>query len=205
MNRKLLIGQVILLVHLCCCVCPAGSIWAKRAKTSKGIYADEKAMQIGDVLTIIISEDHKVENKVDSKLEKDTSHIMDFNGDDNRIDHLIPSLPSMKISASSSKSSIGKSNYKDERSFEDRITVVVEDVHPNGNLFVIGTRSREVSKDKQIIQVSGIVRPRDILFNNTIRSEQVANFRLVSISDGPTGDYNEPGWLARIFDAFWPF
>ena len=185
--------------------CLAGSIWAKRNKNSKPLLSDDKAFQIGDVITIIINEDYKVDNKVDRDLQKTTNHSLDFNGDDTKIDHLIPSLPSMKISAGSSKSLSGKSDYKDERSLEDRITVVVEDVHPNGNLVVLGSRTREVGDDRHIIQVSGIVRPSDISYNNVIQSQQVANFKLISISDGPTGDYNDPGWLAKIFDFVWPF
>ncbi|MCK5171988.1 MAG: flagellar basal body L-ring protein FlgH, partial [Planctomycetes bacterium] len=59
--------------------------------------------------------------------------------------------------------------------------------------------------DKQTIEVSGIVRPSDIEFDNTIKSEQVANFTLITINDGPSDDYNRPGWLGRIFDYLWPF
>jgi len=183
----------------------AGSIWAKRHKDSKPLYADDKAWKVGDVLTIIINEDYKVDNKVNRKLNKSTSHNLAFDGDNFTIEHLVPSLPSMKIAASSSKSLEGKSDYKDERSFEDRMTVVVQDVQPNGNLVVLGTRTREVGGDRQIVQVSGIVRPSDILFDNTIRSERVANFMIVSLNDGVTGDYLEPGWLGKIFDFIWPF
>jgi len=56
----------------------------------------------------------------------------------------------------------------------------------------------DISGDKQTIQVSGIVRPSDISYNNTIRSEQVANFQLVSDSNGPSKDYNTPGWLSKF-------
>jgi flagellar L-ring protein precursor FlgH len=183
----------------------AGSIWAKKNLMSKGFYADDKAGKVGDVLTIIINEDSKVDNKVNRNLSKTTSNSLDFNGDNAQIDHILPSIPSLKFEAESSKSLKGKSDYKDERSIEDRITVVVIDLHPNGNLVVMGTREREVGGDKQIIQVSGIVRPSDILYTNTIRSDQVANFKLISLNEGVTKAYNEPGWLGKIVDFLWPF
>ncbi len=205
MNHSKPVFLMVLLIGVLAATAPAGSIWAKRHKDSKPLYADDKAWKVGDVLTIIINEDHKVDNKVDRKLDKSTTHSLDFDGDNFTVEHLVPSLPSLKISATGSKSLEGKSDYKDERSFEDRMTVVVQDVQPNGNLLVLGTRAREVSGDRQVIQLSGIVRPSDIAFDNTIRSERVANFTLVSISDGVTGDYNEPGWLAKIFDFIWPF
>ena len=199
---------MLLAAYLCGCIAPdcfAGSIWAKRSKVSKAFYADDKANQIGDVLTIVISEEHKVDTKIKSAYEKTSSRSLVLNGDDVNWEHIIPSIPSMGVTSSSSKTLDGKGDYKDERSIDDRITVIVEDIHPNGNLVVIGSRSRDVVGDKQIIQVSGIVRPSDITFDNTVRSEQIANFNLVTISSGPSGSYATPGWLGKIFDFFWPF
>ena len=185
--------------------CRAGSIWAKRAQTSKALYADDKANQIGDLLTIIINEDHKVDNKVKRDLSRSSGRELGIGAKDISVEHVLPSVPEVNIDLQSSKSLQGKSDYKDERSIEDQITVVVVDIHPNGNLVVIGTRSRDVNNDKQIIQVSGIVRPSDIVFGNTVRSERVANFQLVAISEGVSESYNNPGWLGKIFDKIWPF
>jgi flagellar L-ring protein precursor FlgH len=183
----------------------AGSIYAKKNQTAKGMFSDDKAGRVGDVLTIIISENTKIDNKVKRDLSKETSNSLNFNGKDVQVGDLITSIPSLKFNAESSKSLNGKSDYKDERKFEDRITVVVIDVNPNGTLVVMGTREREVGGDKQIIQASGIVQPRDILYDNSIRSEQVANFKLISVNDGVTKSYNEPGWLGKIVDFLWPF
>lgn len=203
-------STILLLLCLCllfgmCIDCEGGSIWAKRSKNSKAIYSDDKANQIGDVLTIVINEDHKIDNKIKRQLEKTTSRELALTGDALKVEHIIPEVPSIGVNTSSSKALDGKADYKDERTIEDKITVVVEDIHPNGNLVVIGTRSRDVSGDKQIMQVSGIVRPSDISFDNTIRSDQVANFNLVFISDGVSGNYNNPGWLGKILDVLWPF
>jgi len=98
-----------------------------------------------------------------------------------------------------------KVNYKDERSFEDSVSVVVIDILPNGNLVVIGTRDRNIGGDVQTIEVSGIVRPSDITFDNTVKSEQVANFRIVSQNGGVSAPYTKVGWLGRIMDVLWPW
>lgn len=189
----------------CSAVSSGGSIWAKRSQTSKPLYADDKANQIGDILTIVIQEDHKVDNKIKRDLERSSKRELELDGADIKVEHLVPSLPSVGLNTESSKKLNGKADYKDERTIEDRITVVVEDIHPNGNLVVIGTRSRDINGDKQIIQVSGIVRPSDISFENVIRSEQVANFQMVAISEGVSENYNNPGWLGKLIDIIWPF
>ena len=45
--------------------CEGGSIWAKRDKNTKLIYADDKACQVGDILTVIISETSNIKNEID--------------------------------------------------------------------------------------------------------------------------------------------
>ncbi len=182
----------------------AGSIWAKRDTNMRTVYADDVARNIGDVLTITIVEDSKVDNKAKRDLQKETERSSAFNGDLN-IDHLLPSIPGFTMNASSENELKSKADYKDERSFEDRVSVVVVDILPNGNLVVIGTRDRNIAGDIQTIEVSGIVRPSDIAFDNTVKSAQVANFRIVTQNGGVAAPYTRTGWLGRVFDVLWPW
>jgi flagellar L-ring protein precursor FlgH len=182
----------------------ADSIWAKREKNTKDLYADDVARNIGDVLTIKITEDSKVDNKAKRDLKKQTDRSSDFDGKLN-IDHILPSMPGFTMDAQTNNALTGKADYKDERSFVDRVTVVVIDVLPNRNLVVMGTRNRNIAGDIQTIEVSGIVRPSDIAFDNTVRSEQVANFRILTSNGGVSAPYTRPGWLGGIFDILWPF
>jgi flagellar L-ring protein precursor FlgH len=182
----------------------AASIWARRNTNMKTVYADDVARNIGDVLTIRIAEDSKVDNKAKRELQKETERSSTFNGDLN-IDHVLPSIPGFTMNAESANELSSKADLKDERSFSDRVSVVVVDILPNGNLVVIGTRDRNIAGDTQTIEISGIVRPSDIAFDNTIKSEQVANFRIVSQNSGVAAPYTRPGWLGRIFDVVWPW
>jgi flagellar L-ring protein precursor FlgH len=182
----------------------AGSIWAKRAKNMQTVYGDDVARGIGDILTIRIAEESTVDNKAKRDLQKETARSSDFNGQLN-IDHILPSIPGFTMEADSTNALKGKADFKDERSFVDRVSVVVLDVLPNGNLVVIGTRDRNIAGDIQTIEVSGIVRPSDIAFDNTVKSEQVANFRIVTKNSGVSAPFTQPGWVGRIFDVLWPW
>ena len=182
----------------------AASIWARRDSNMKTLYADDVARNIGDVLTIKIQEDSKVDNKAKRDLQKETDRSSAFNGELN-IDHILPSIPGFTMSAATANELKSKADFKDERSFEDSVSVVVIDILPNGNLVVIGTRDRNIAGDIQTIEVSGIVRTSDIAFDNTVKSEQVANFRIVSVSGGVSAPYTQPGWLGRLFDVVWPW
>lgn len=188
----------------------AGSLYAKRSKSLNSPYVDDTARKVGDILTILISEVTEIENKLKRKLEKSTTRDAAWDGKLG-IDHsLIPinlDLPSLNISdgATSNKTLDGKSEFKDEREITDKITVIIEDVQSNGNLIVIGKIQRSVAGDKQTINVSGIVRPSDITYANTIKSGQIANFHMVIDNEGVSETYSKVGWVGKILDFIWPF
>ena len=58
----------------------AGSIWAKRDRNMRGAYTDDVARKIGDILTIRITEDSKIDNKAKRDLKKETDRSTTFNG-----------------------------------------------------------------------------------------------------------------------------
>ncbi|MHC4122104.1 MAG: flagellar basal body L-ring protein FlgH [Planctomycetota bacterium] len=198
----------ILIFFVFCAVNPlqADSIWSKRDQNKKDLYADDKARHIGDVLTITISEESTVDNKATRTLSKTTARNQNFDGKVG-IEHIITDVPAVNFGVGTKYSNTldGKADYKDEREFTDSISAIVIDIMPNGNLVIFGTRDRNIADDIQTIEVSGIVRPSDIAFNNTIKSEQVANFSIVSRNKGVAAQYTRPNWLGRIFDVIWPF
>jgi flagellar L-ring protein precursor FlgH len=182
----------------------AGSIWAKRGASTPAPYTDDVARRIGDVLTIKITEGSKVDNKAKRDLQKQSSLSSDFDGQLG-IGHILPRMPGFTMDAQSDNALKSKADFKDERSFTDQITVVVVDILPNGNLVVTGTRDRNIAGDTQTIEVSGLVRPSDIAYDNTVKSQQVANFRIVTKNSGISDPYTKPGWLGQIVNIIWPW
>ena len=201
MNNKILLLVLTASLLLSTACSEAGSIWAKRDKNMKAIYADDVARQIGDVLTITITENSTVDNKAKRDMKKETDRSTIFNGDLGNF----ADLGEFGMSAESDNELKSKADYKDERKFIDNITVVVIDILPNRNLVVLGTRNRDISGDTQTIEVSGIVRPSDISFDNKVKSERVADFRIVSKNGGVSAPYTKPGWLEGILNVVWPF
>jgi flagellar L-ring protein precursor FlgH len=200
-KRKVWVLSLVVFVMISTACSQAGSIWAKRDKNMKAIYADDVARQIGDVLTIKITEASKVDNKAKRDMQKETDRSSSFNG---KLGNFAD-LGDFGMAADSDNELKSKADYKDERKFEDSITVVVVDILPNRNLIVMGTRNRDIGGDIQTIEVSGIVRPSDIAFDNTVKSEQVADFHIISKNGGVSAPFTRPGWLGRIFDIIWPF
>jgi flagellar L-ring protein precursor FlgH len=210
MDKKWILSVVMIAVTgLAVETALGGSIWAKRNKDARSPYTDDVARHIGDVLTIKISEGSKIDNKAKRDLQKETGQSSDFDGN---LGITMPgtsgplqAMPGFTMDAKSSNDLKSKADFKDERKYIDSVTVVVIDILPNRNLVVQGVRDRDIAGDIQTIEVSGVVRPSDIAFDNTVKSEQVANFQLVTKNKGVSAPYQQPGWLGRIFNVLWPF
>jgi flagellar L-ring protein precursor FlgH len=185
---------------------PAGSIWAKKDTNAKNAYSDDVARKIGDVLTITINEQSDLKNISDRKMSEKTARNQQFNGEIG-VEHIVDSLPEVKFGTGTEYNNEfdSKADNKNKRAYVDNITVVVIDIMPNGNLVVSGTCNRNISDDIQEIEVSGIVRPSDITYSNTVDSKRIANFNIIASYKGVSAEYNKPGWLSRILDVLWPF
>jgi flagellar L-ring protein precursor FlgH len=207
-NKWIRVIAVALLILGQVSVVSAGSIWAKKGVSARDGYADDVAAKIGDVLTIKISEASNANNKVERDLSKKTAKSAEFDGNLGIVTpnhNILPRMPGVNVAAESSNILAGTSEYKDNRAYTDTIAVVVQDVQPNGNLVVMGRRERSIADDVQILEVTGIVRPSDIAFDNSIASGQVANFYLATTVKGVSKRYNKQGWLGTFFDILWPF
>ncbi len=195
----------------------ADSIWAK-AQGREGqkrvrVYEDDTAREVGDTLTIVINEHSVIENETTRETEKASNRTATAAGNvnirdvgqwyGNRDGTFV--TPDVNFQSQASSDFTGESEYETDRLITDRITVVVRDVLPNGNLVVVGSRRRHTDGDEQIIEVGGVVRPSDITFANTVASDQVADFRMHVKVEGQEPKWTKPGWLGRLLNWLSPW
>lgn len=190
----------------------AGSIWDKAATKVRAIHADDSARRRGDSITVVIVERSTIANDTSRKLEKKDERTAGMSGTFDPADLFgktlgknLFTLPVLDYTSDGETKFDGKSNYGSDNSLTDEVTVTVQDVLPNGNLVIAGDRVRDVEGDRQTIKVSGIVRPSDVTFDNTVTSTKVSNFKIAYSGKGSARQYTRPGWLGRLMDLFNPF
>lgn len=194
-----------------CTLADAGSIWARANRRSRYIYAEDTARDVGDLLTVVIAEKSKITSDTSRELDKSDSRQAKMVTDlplVRKMNHLtgeLFDLTNLDFSAAGKSSFTGETDFESNNTLADKLTVVVEDVLPNGNLVVLGKRTRETHGDSQVIEVSGIVRPSDVTATNTIGSDRVANFHIVVRKKGRENRFTRPGWLAQILNFLNPF
>src|SRR4029077_9948908 len=129
------------------------SLW-NADRPSPSLFTDTTARAAGDVLTIIISEAQTITNKEDTDLSKKTSldaALTNFDIFPNAFD------PLPHVAGASERQFTGSAKYDKANTFETRLSVIVIDVQPNGNLVVEGRRRIVMDKETKCIRVTGIV------------------------------------------------
>lgn len=85
------------------------------------------------------------------------------------------------------------------------ITCEVTDLRPNGLLVLSGIKSVKNNDDAWEQCLTGLVRPEDVMPNNTVTSEKVAEMRIFKRESGHVPDGYRRGWLLRWLDTYQPF
>jgi flagellar L-ring protein precursor FlgH len=86
-----------------------------------------------------------------------------------------------------------------------RISCRVVDIRPNGNLVIEGRRTVRNNLEVWEQSLTGEVRPKDVLPNNTVLSENVAELRIEKRESGHVRDGYRRGWMLQWLDKWQPF
>lgn len=185
----------------------AQSLFERRSRNQIEQYRAYAARERGDLLTILINESTDVENRDERRLDKSSSASAsaDFDyGIGGGLGNSVGNL-SYGQASSSARDFSGDTEFRSERQFMDRFSVIVDDVLPNGNLLVSGTRLISVQGDLRQLRLTGIVRQYDVLPNNVVPSSLVANLKIELDAEGAEQAFSRQGWFSRGMNRLWPF
>jgi flagellar L-ring protein precursor FlgH len=166
------------------------------------IFSDPRAAKIGDVVTVNIAINDRATfgNMTDRSLDAQVDAGFDFKlSANNKTTELKPQFTSSALSST-------KGEGTTDRSEKIRLSVaaVVTDVLPNGNLIVSGSQEVRVNFELRLLNVAGIVRPRDISKDNTISYDKVAEARISYGGRGRIMEVQQPAIGQQIYDWFKP-
>ncbi len=180
----------------------ADSIWDRRQPSAAFLYADNLAAEVGDSLTVLVSEQSAFKQKADRSLEKTTTSSATANFETPVVDL---SIPAGTADHDSSRTFDGSLDYNGTRTFTDSITVTVVDKLPNGNLVVGGRSNRQIAGEEVSTVLSGIVKPEDVAAGNTVSSARIAYLSVYYETSGSSESFDRDGWLSWIINFVWPF
>lgn len=180
----------------------AQSLW--HDDTCRPMFADKRAMGVGDIITIIVQEISSANKNNETKTEKNSSWTAAVSS------FLFPGFVNYKgttpaVQYNSDLKHDGSGAINNSETMVAQVAVKVTDVLPNHNFVVEGKRETSFAGERQTIVVRGIVRPEDISSTNTISSCNVADATIQIVGKGTVTDTTNKGWFTRILDKVIPF
>jgi flagellar L-ring protein precursor FlgH len=187
--RRWIVCVLSLLVFLCAA---AGAVAQPLIdlETGSSLVTNFKARKVGDVVTIIITE----QTTADASTETQTNNKAEISGG--------PGIGFLKPFGSwgldTENKFKGDGSTSRNGSLRGEISVRITEVLPDGNFLLVGTRSVDINGDRQLIEVSGVCRPRDIAADNTILSTYISDAQIAYSGTGMAEDSASPGVITRV-------
>ncbi|MBU6406693.1 MAG: flagellar basal body L-ring protein FlgH [Alphaproteobacteria bacterium] len=183
------------------------SLWRPGSRT---FFNDQRAQDIGDILTVNIQIADSAEVTNSSSRTRSGSTAVGVNaffGLENAPGALLPGgyNPGSLIDAEGSSTAQGQGSINREEQIEMTVAVVIVDILPNGNLVIAGRQQVLINAELRELTVSGVIRPEDIAATNTIRHDQIAEARIAYGGAGQVTAVQRPRSLQRLADAISPW
>ncbi len=203
----------------------AGSIWSGSTQSASFMFFDEKARDLGDLVTVVIVEQTKASGDARTETESERTlsgnissqigfqklisspirGLMRIFGFDNPGVTVDEGTPLNVVESQLQNDFTGEGLTSRSGKFTGVVTCRVIGVLPNGILHIRGRRSVVVNHEAQYISLEGLVRQEDLTIENQVLSNSVAEMRLAYDGLGVIDDKQRPGWMARVIDWVYPF
>ncbi|MDC8756478.1 flagellar basal body L-ring protein FlgH [Janthinobacterium fluminis] len=176
----------------------AGGVF--HADAGLSLTSDSRAFRVGDIVTVTLQETTQASKKAGTTFNKGSTTAIA------PISVLGKTLPKTGIDISGDRGFTGDSTSTQQNALSGAITVIVQEVLPNGLLKVSGEKVLTLNQGEEFVRLRGYLRSADIDSNNQVSSLRIANARIAYSAQGTLADANTPGWLTRFFVGPWmPF
>ncbi len=166
---------------------------------TQSLFTDIKANIVGDILTVLIFEQSRATQKAESKTAKSTQASISAGPGIGPLRF----IPIFGADGKNSSTFDGKGESIRNGTFSAKMSVTVVAVKNNGDLVIQGSRTIGLSGDRETMNLTGVVRKKDISPNNTIDSYLIADAEISYSGKGNANTTQRPGVFTRFFN--WVF
>jgi len=161
-------------------------------ESGASLVTNMKAHHVGDIITIMIIE----ETTANAAAKTDANNKTEVSGGPGL--GFLDVLTNWGIQTENKYTGDGRTQRSG--SLQAEITArIVEELH-NGDFRLAGTRMIDINGERQLIEITGICRGRDITPRNTILSTHIADARIAYNGTGPVNSSSEPGVVTKLIN-----
>ena len=177
---------------------------------SRAFFKDQRAANVGDILTVLIEIDDKAEISNTTKRSRantEDASLNAFFGYESSLSRVLPETidPGNLLDLDSVTSNEGVGSVERDETIELKIAATISQKLPNGNLVIHGRQEVRVNFEVRDLQIAGIIRPEDITSSNTISYEKIAEARIIYGGRGQLTDVQQPRYGTQVIDILFPF
>ncbi len=154
------------------------------------LVSNFKAHRVGDIITIMIVE----ESTANATAKTDANNKSEVSGGPGL--GFLDVITNWGINTENKYTGDGRTQRTGNLNAE--ITARITEVLHNGDYRLAGTRMVDINGERQLIEISGICRSRDILPDNTIYSTYIADARIAYNGTGVVNATSEPGVITKL-------
>jgi flagellar L-ring protein precursor FlgH len=163
-----------------------------RASTFQPLTSDLRQRHVGDLLTVVVSENASASSVADTTTSRAANVGVDVRG----------ISPNRSVRVGTANELDGRGRTEREGKVLAQLTVVIKEVLPSGDLVVSGEQLLEINNESQRIAVEGRVRQQDVSDTNVVLSSRIANARIHYAGQGDLSDHQRPSWWQRFLTKF---
>ena len=174
------------------------------SRVSESWFGRGRNYQVGDVITVLLSESTQAKRSQDSAVSRDSSNDVVPTGLAASALKFPGNLAGIKLDGGSI-SNTGTGTANQLATLEGSVAVTVVEVLANGNLVLRGEKQLALSEGSEVIQVASTIRPEDVAPNNTVQSRRLANAQITYRGTGDLAAASRAGWGTSALLKLWPF
>jgi flagellar L-ring protein precursor FlgH len=161
-------------------------------ETGESLVSNIKARDVGDLITIIITE---------RATANATSRTRANNKSETRGGPALGWLDFIKPwDMTVENKFLGDGDTQRDGSLRAEISARIVEVLENGDFRLEGTRMVNINGEKQLIEITGFCRARDIEADNTILSTYISEAQIAYNGSGIINDTSQPGVVTRVLN-----
>lgn len=164
-----------------------------RGNVGRSLFADPKAARVGDAMMVLVVETSSASNDASTSSDRESNISMNASGKVGT-----SNIPEVSLGVGTANGFKGSGATSTRGSIRAKISARVDSVLANGDLVITGHRTIIVNGEEQRITLSGIVRPPDILADNSVYSYNIAEARIAFEGNGVVSNAQGPGWITKL-------
>jgi len=166
-----------------------------RQNSTASLFSDNKANLKGDAITIIVLESTSASNNAATTAGRKSDLSLNLSTTTNTP----AGGTATGLGLQTGNDFNGQGSTQTTGNIQTKISASVDSVLANGNMLISGNKKIIINGEEQVIHIKGVVRPSDIMADNSVLSYNISDAEISFDGNGIIQNAQKPGWLTKFF------